>query len=173
VFSVYIKYADTLGAEQPFVAAGGQEIDIPGTNRDHPQTLNGVDTEQYTSFLEVFADGVNIDPVAGDEIDAGQSYQAGTAIGCAIHVFHGDAAVTTAGDESGGNPALGQIEPGIDVGREIAVGNHDIIPRFPGKPGGHQAETAEVEAIRAISSSPAVRRRAASFLRSCSISRHR
>ncbi len=92
--------AGAFGAEEPFVAVGGEEVDVHGADIDRKNTegLDGVDAEEDFPFGAELADAGEIMALAAGEFDVGERHQAGAGFGGGLEdFFEGDVAACRRG----------------------------------------------------------------------------
>lgn len=130
------KHAGSFGAEHPFVSVRREKIDrcAGQVERDDSQSLNRVDAEQGAAMMTGIGEFIEVVPPASDEadptggddsrplVDRGQQPVDRTDVGAGITLHDADF-----------DASRNQASPDVSIRRELAAGEHDVVPRLPRK----------------------------------------
>lgn len=88
-FAAAIEDAGAFGAQEPFVAVGGEIVDLHGfdVNWNYSQGLDAVDTEADFSLGAELSDAEEIMALAAGEFDVGKGNEAGARVGGGFQDF--------------------------------------------------------------------------------------
>ena len=95
--------------------------------------LDRIETEKDVALPCKFADCLNVEAIAAQEMAGGESEQAGARGDRLTDEFGGDLANFAGLQVDHFHALFFQLFPGIDVGRIIVEVGHDLIPGLPGK----------------------------------------
>jgi len=123
-----VKDAIAFRAEHPFVAVGGERVDVGGFDVDgeDAHALNGVDEEEAAVLVAELANGIEIDTVAAEIVDEADGEQACAGYG------GGDGFEGVVNGEPGElDTAFFEEKPGIVVGGEFFLEGDDAVAGLP------------------------------------------
>lgn len=123
--------AGAFGAEEPFVAVGGEGVDVHGADveGEGAEALDGVDEEEDAEAAADFADGGEVGAVAAEVLDEADGEEAGAAGGL-FDLFEGIKARKPGNADAAG---LLQFLPDVVVGGKFFVEGDDAVAGLPGE----------------------------------------
>src|SRR5207302_2936432 len=130
-----------VGTEQRFVSVGRKEIDRCALHvqREDTQSLNGVDKEMNATLPTQRSDVIQVIAKAAGELDPAEADHARAAVERRTNVVDPEPAVA-ARYGAHLDAAIGQVHPGINVGRVFFSGGNDVVASLPGIAFGHDAD---------------------------------
>ena len=136
----HIKHARAARAEQPFVRVGGEKIHVFDRRRKRAERLDGVEAKKNSAFAQKFSDGVEIKPIAADEMARRQRDEPRVFVHLPHHVHRADRAEAARVQQAHLHAAFRQRHPRINVRRIIVVINEDVVAFAKFQSGGDKTQ---------------------------------
>jgi len=140
-FASRVEDAGPLGSAEPFVAVGGEEVDLHGLHVDgqDPERLYGIDAEEHAFGAAGVAEGGQVGSKAAGELDGGDGDESGVGVDRVDELLEGYASVVF-GHRFELHAAWCEIHPGVDVGRELGGRGDDVVALMPRQAVGDEAK---------------------------------
>src|SRR6516164_381128 len=132
---------DRQRTKKPFVRIGAQEVDVLNRRRERPKSLYRIEREQNPASAQQLSNACDIDSVARYEVTGGKSDQPGLWAQSLLNQFRRDRTGHGRFEESDGDSAGAQVQPGVDVCRVVIQVTEDFVALPPIDPVGNETES--------------------------------